>query len=87
MTETSKIPRGRMKKKYHRHPDDVIGIPDKVWIAESAEDDRFYICDTVGIAPGEDIFHIGDDYETFKEAVDALRAIIKTEYADCTLPE
>lgn len=31
---------------------------------------RFFVCDFDGIAEGEDMEHIGDDFETLEEAIE-----------------
>jgi hypothetical protein len=38
------------------------------FVRQSVADNRFYTCDVEGIAKGEDLEHVGDDYATLDEA-------------------
>ena len=46
----------------------MLYINGEYYVRQSVEDNRFYVCDVDGIAKGEDLEHIGDDYATLYEA-------------------
>ena len=47
----------------------ILYVNGGYYVRESLDDGRFYVCDVDGIAPGENLEHIGDDFATLDEAI------------------
>lgn len=51
-----------------RIDDRMILICGDYYIRQSEEDEKFYVCDQIGIADGEELEHIGDSFATLELA-------------------
>ena len=47
----------------------MLHINGLYYVRQDKCNNRFYVCDVDGIAEGEDLEHIGDDYSTIEEAI------------------